>query len=151
MSLKDIISQLLERGAAMQTFWGFYITVALGVIAFFGSAQRKKSIAALVSLVFVAFAFVNCGGMRAISAQRNFLYGVLSALQPSSFSPPATPLDMQLIAGFVQLARPDSPGEVVAFHVAADVAVLAAIWFLALWPRDGQRSAADSAKSSSAA
>lgn len=146
MTVKDIIAQLLERGMAMQTFWGFYITVSLGLVVFFGNAKRTNRlpyVAALISVVFVAFAYVNCSGMTAISYQRNFLYCVLSSIETTTTEPKPNALDLQIARGFVEHARPDTPGEVRVFHVASDVAVLAAIWFLTLWRKDESQESKD--------
>jgi len=130
MSTKDIISLLLERGNAMQAYWGFYITISFGLIVFFGNAKhspRTPYLAALVTIVFVGFAYVNCGGMVSVSAQRNFLYETLVSFSPSE------PLEGKIIEGFSKFAKPDKPDEVRNFHIASDIAVLIAIWFLTLW------------------
>lgn len=135
IGVKELIAQLLERGMAMQTFWGFYITVSLGLVVFFGNAKhtkRLKWVAGIVSIVFIAFAYVNCSGMVAISSQRGFLYDVLRSVSESATATLA-PLDLQVAKGFLELAKPDSPGSVRFFHIASDVAVLFAIWFLTLW------------------
>lgn len=136
MSIKDIISQLLERGLAMQTYWGFYITISLGLIVFFGNAKRSARLpylAALVSIVFVGFAYVNCTGMIAVSGQRNFLYHLLSTVGTAEGIPTQHASDALVVSGFLKLAKPDAPDEVKWFHIACDVAVLTAIWFLVLW------------------
>ncbi|BCQ28156.1 hypothetical protein NK8_63450 (plasmid) [Caballeronia sp. NK8] len=132
MTTKDVIAQLLERGMAMQTFWGFYITVALGLVAFFGSAKRQKRLAFLMSLVFIGFAYVNFKGMVAVSTQRNFLYEVLGSIGPST-DPAPKALDLQVASGILELAKPDTPEHLQYFHIGADCAVLLAIWILTLW------------------
>jgi hypothetical protein len=37
MDFKDLVSLYFERSNAIQTFWNFYLTVILGLSAFFGS------------------------------------------------------------------------------------------------------------------
>ncbi|SAL06629.1 hypothetical protein AWB78_08160 [Caballeronia calidae] len=134
IGVKDLIAQLLERGMAMQTFWGFYITVSLGLVVFFGNAKhlkQPKAVAAIVSLMFIAFAWVNLGGMFAISSQRGFLYEVLRSLGDPKTST-LTSLDLKVANGFLDLAEPDSPYKVLIFHIFSDLVVLVTIWFFTL-------------------
>jgi len=135
VTLQQLVSQLLERGNAMQTFWGFYITVSLGLIAFFGSSKRPKRLAGLVSIAFVAFAYVNVDGMADIAAQRQFLWKQLDFfISQSHQSGQASYLPESVIAeGIKHVAEPPAPEKVKKFHFGCDFAVLAAIWFLALW------------------
>lgn len=138
MSLSQLVSQLLERGNAMQSFWGFYISVSLGLIAFFGSAKRPRRLAALLSLVFIAFAYVNADGMTGIAKQREFLWKQLDVFQTqiqSSASPaaPVGPLsEAKFVAGIKDVTQPPDSCEVLRFHIGCDIVVLAALWFLTL-------------------
>jgi hypothetical protein len=134
MDTKDVLGMLFERGNAMQTFWGFYITVAFGLIAFFGSGRRSVSLATLMSIVFLGFAVVNCDGMYDIARQRKALFQILDQQQrqseehrtgdASSVNPVAISKEL------VDASHPPPPTGVVAFHVFADIAVLAGIWYL---------------------
>ncbi len=137
MSLSELVSLLLERGNAMQSFWGFYITVSLGLIAFFGSAKRPRRLAALVSLTFVAFAYVNADGMTDIARQREFLWKQLDAF--SAVSPAASAAtaegslsEARFAAGIKDVTKPPDSCEVLRFHIGCDIVVLAALWFLTL-------------------
>lgn len=134
MSLSQLVSQLLERGNAMQSFWGFYITVSLGLIAFFGSVKRPRRLAALVSLTFVAFAYVNADSMTNIAKQRKFLWNqlkVFSSVSPAA--PAAGPLSEAVFAaGIKGLTKPVDSCDIWKFHIGCDIVVLAALWFLTL-------------------
>jgi hypothetical protein len=77
MDTRAVLGILFERGNAMQTFWGFYIAVAFGLIAFFGSGRRSVSLATLMSIVFLSFPVVNCDGMYDIARQRRALFQIL--------------------------------------------------------------------------
>lgn len=60
--VRELIAQLLERGMAMQTFWGFYITVSLSLVVFLGYAKHSSPpiiSGIVVSIMFGAFAYVN--------------------------------------------------------------------------------------------
>ena len=137
MSTKDVLSILFERGNAMQAFWGFYISIALGLLAFFGSGARSIRVALLASLAFVAFATVNCSGMHAIAGQRVVLFDVFERMQPSfeGNGRNSIPLPSELRQALVDSSRPPSPSGVVTFHVIADLAILTVIWVLSLIPR----------------
>ena len=138
MEMKELVAILFERGNAMQSFWGFYITVAGALVAFFGSGQRSKLLAFLLSLGFIAFAVVNLQGMYAIAAQRQAIFQIVSAYQPalSGFGPPDIPAAMTSRQDLLAAAKPPGPYGVGTFHVLVDVGVLAAIWLLTLRPRE---------------
>ena len=133
MTLQQLVSQLFERGNAMQSFWGFYIIVSLGLIAFFGSSRRTSLLAVLMSVGFVGFATVNLSGMTDIAGQRVFLWQQLE-LFPTAKTPPEgdTLADLNFIDGLKIVSRPPNPLEVMIFHIICDFAVLVAIWVLTL-------------------
>ncbi|MEA2345041.1 MAG: hypothetical protein QOF63_3210 [Thermoanaerobaculia bacterium] len=137
MATKELLTMLFERGNAMQSFWGFYITVAGALLAFFGSAQRSKNLAIALSLLFVAFAAVNGNGMYDIARQRHSIFQIMIAK-------PTAPNDDWLSAtssaknkrDLICASQPPTPLGVAAFHIASDLGVLAAIWLLTLLPRE---------------
>jgi hypothetical protein len=140
MSFHDVVAQFLERGTAMQTFWGFYITISLGLIALFADKRRSMGLAVLASISFIAFAIVNCDGMMDIAGQRGFFYGLLDKASFPSQPPeinltaPEIKLTPKEIAEFKCMSKPPTPGSVLTVHVLADLAVLASLWVLTLWP-----------------
>lgn len=139
MTLKDVLTMLFERGNAMQTFWGFYITVAGVLVAFFGGAQRSRLVAGLASFAFVAFAYVNAEGMFRIAGQRCALFNAVN----SAHSTPSSP-DEWAAANFsatdkkllLAASTPPNPYVVIVFHAISDFAVLLAIWMLTVRPRE---------------
>jgi|ERR1700722_2102685 len=134
MTLHEGIALFLERGTAMQTFWGFYITVAIGLVALFANIKRSPRLpylAALVSLGFIGFAWVNGDGITAIAKQREFFYGLLD--QASSKTAAEIPILAGTIAQFKSISEPPTHQSVLYFHIGADIAVLVAIWALTLW------------------
>jgi len=136
VTLQALVAQLFERGNAMQTFWGFYITVSLGLVVFFGNAKhspRLPVLAGIVSIAFLGFAAVNCSGMSAVAAQRCFLFGQLDHFIPLGQTAGTVGLDASLAEGLKMVATPPTPDETKWFHIGCDVAVLCAIWFLTLW------------------
>jgi hypothetical protein len=133
MDTKDVLGMLFERANAMQTFWGFYITVAFGLIAFFGSGRRSVSLATLMSIVFLGFAVVNCNGMYDIARQRKALFQILAQQRQSEEHQHGAASSVDPVADNKQLvdaSQPPPPTGVVAFHVFADIAVLSGVWYL---------------------
>ena len=135
MDTMDVLGMRFERGNAMQTFWGFYITVAFGLIAFFGSGRRSVSLATLMSIVFLGFAVVNCSGMYDIARQRKALFQILDHQQRRQSEEHRTgdASSVNPVGGnkeLVDASQPPPPTGVVAFHVFADIAVLAGVWYL---------------------
>src|SRR5690349_1825854 len=86
MTVRDLLAMLFERGNAMQTFWGFYITVSLGLIAFLSGAKlgpRLRQVALVITAGFIGFAYVNCDGMTGVARQRRFLHQRLATVSRS--------------------------------------------------------------------
>lgn len=142
----------------MQQFWSYYITVSLGLIAFFGSGKRSPILAGFVSVGFIAFAIVNCDGMTDIAAQRQFLFSRLPAaeivdravISVASTGWPGGQTDTARTAlrrlstggvmrGFGLVSEPPNPADVRNFHIAVDLGVVAAIWFLTLRSKPDER------------
>ena len=139
MTLQQLLAQLLERGNAMQSFWGFYITVALGLLAFFGSSKRPIRLTVLVSFAFVAFAIVNASGMLDIAKQREVLWHQLP-LFVNSPNPVGSPLNEAALANaIIAVTEPPPSHEIRLFHIGCDVAVFIGIWVLTLWRSDSTK------------
>jgi hypothetical protein len=132
MENKDVLSMLFERGNAMQAFWGFYISVAFGLIAFFGSGHRAESLAILIAIAFLGFATVNCSGMYAIAKQRAALFQILTQPRDQSDESRTSSSSIRFASqsDLLDASRPPAPRGVVVFHVFADIAVLVGIWYL---------------------
>ena len=125
---------LLERGMAMQTYWGFYITISLGLIAFMGSAQRSQLLALLVLIAFVAVAYVNGDGIRPLASQRVVFHKHLKRIQASPQTlPPVAAIEDDVVS----VSEPPAVWKVMTFHVVTDILVVAAIGFLGFWPARG--------------
>ena len=117
---------------AMQTYWGFYITISLGLIAFMGSAKRSRRLASLVLLAFVAVASVNGDGIRDIARQRVTFHEQLKKFQAEQ----GASQDAAIIKEVLVVAEPPAVWKVVTFHILADLLVVFAIVSLGFWPAE---------------
>jgi hypothetical protein len=138
MTFRDLVAQLLERGNALQTFWGFYISISLGLVAFLvntKSVGRLPRFAGLLTIGFVAFATVNCGGMIDIAHQRRFFYEQIRTGTYSDSGIGRVSAE-RLAREFLRLDAPPEPEYVRGFHILADVVVLAAMWAVVGWRKN---------------
>jgi hypothetical protein len=127
MEFKDLAAMLLERGNAMQTFWGFYITIAFGLLAVLAGLKSKehlKTAATVLSVAFVLFAYANYSGMHDVAEQRAFLYRELQSVSSSATT------DTNLVSGFLKVTAPPRPSSVTLFHAVFDGVEVVAIWLL---------------------
>jgi hypothetical protein len=84
MDFKDLVTLYFERTNALQTYWNFYMTIILALLAFFGSMKAinpKKLIAAILSFSFVAFAAVNLSAIIDVTKARHAVQSVIAAKQ----------------------------------------------------------------------
>ena len=124
---------LFERESAMQTFWGFYITVSIGLLAFLGSSQKHSRLfVGLLSFVFIAFAFVNASVMLNIAKQRQYLYAQLDVFAASR---QAASFDSTFAVGIKQVSQPPNYEDLKIFHIVTDIAMLIAIWLITLYTK----------------
>jgi len=129
MNFKDAVTLYFQRSDAMQTYWGFYITVVLGLIAFVGSVKSPSRLTALVlflSIAFCGFALVNLGGLYSVAKQRIASRDIavdLSAHEPEN--------GRNARDAIIRTMTPPAESGVIVVHVLGDVLTLAALWWLA--------------------
>lgn len=125
---KDAISLFFERSNALQTYWNFYLTVVLGLLAFFGTAKvtsKTKLVAALVTVAFVGFCAVNLNGLLSIAEQRLNVCSYLAHFECKGD-------EVHLLSPLQITLHPPAKWQVVLLHLFGDAFTIAAIWFLAL-------------------
>jgi hypothetical protein len=132
MELKELVAMYFERGNAMQTLWGLYITIVLGLVAFFGAAPvsvKKLSVAGILSLGFIGFAVVNEDAIHDITRTRCMTQTIILNYQAKT----------QEDRALVEMVKTINPPPVLGtriFHFTADFFVLAAVWVLTLRRKD---------------
>ena len=131
MEPKDALNLFVELSNAMQMFWNFYITVVLALLGFFAAADLGKKrywVTAIFSLAFGGFAIANAFGLAGAAQER---LDACLALAPSGCNGTA----IQIMSPLVMTLNPPTIVSVTAFHVTADIFVIAAIWLLTWRPR----------------
>jgi hypothetical protein len=123
----DALNLFFERSNAMQTFWNFYISIAVALLAFFGAATRSRITTLLMTVAFVGFAVVNYLGMRDVAQQRIDVCKVLAKEKWEDCEKGQPLIITQPLA--ITLHPPTIAG-VRTLHWGSDVLVICAIWFL---------------------
>lgn len=160
MDYKDAVTQLFERSNAMQSYWGFYITVSAALIGFFGTARRPVAVTRVLVGLFIVVASVNLNGISDVARQRAMLRGLLEKTfvveapddlrlksakeirccktketQPASSLLENTPsLDVQI--GYLSTVHPPPVWGVVVTHLLFDLTIIISILFLQRGQRD---------------
>ena len=132
MEFKDFLDLYCNRSDAMQTFWNFYLLVALGVLGFVVTAkagERTTLGAAILSLGFALFAFTNAGGLLQAVKQRRSASDAVKDSAMSLKNHPEYP-QVQLILQYIESP---TPSQVLVTHTVADLLIFAAIWIVTLW------------------
>ena len=129
MNFQELVSLYFERSNAMQTYWGFYITIVIGLLAFFGTIKaspQKRILAILVSIGFAGFAYVNGDAIRDVVKTRSVTQQLILTYKDCD---PTKQADIDKIGKTIRTA---DVRWVMGFHIASDLGVLAAIWVLTL-------------------
>jgi hypothetical protein len=129
MEFKDMVTLYFERSNALQTYWSFYTTMGLALLAYFGgmkTSPQKYLIAVVLSLSFVSFAVVNLDALRAVTKARVICRDLIySGKLANSPSPEAQEQIQQMIT-------PWPFAYVAVMHISGDLFTLGSIWFLVL-------------------
>lgn len=122
MQFKDVMQMYFERTNAMNALWGFYITVCLAILGFFGGGkirQRNIVLAVFMSVSFFGFAWVNRSAIENAAQQR-------CLLKTQAESAPGS------IKALVDTLDPPSLSSVRWFHLASDGMVILGMWYFTL-------------------
>jgi hypothetical protein len=128
MSFKEALELYFERSNSMQTYWNFYVTMALALLAFFATSKAGKQlrmVAFVLTVGFAAFAVVNYAALRNVTEERLATAAIIKTGPVNNVPPP------QYADIIRKTIRPPSVVGVTVLHAVSDVVVLAAIWILA--------------------
>ena len=127
MELKDLLSQYFERSNAMNSLWGYYITVVLALLAYLGNPGRTSPIkhwaAVALTVAFGAFAWNNASALLEVVNARNALKDRLLNLSPAAMAPLTH-------ADIVAMIQPPSHMGTIVRHASSDIAFIFVLWFV---------------------
>lgn len=132
MTTSELIQAFFERSNALQNYWTLYVVVIGGLLAFASMRKQPDIITtALVSVLFIFFAYKNLGAIEDVSIQR---IAILDAFKqqagPVTDAMSATQVKtLQLIQP--TMITPDVHG-LRHFHIICDILTVAALWAMEL-------------------
>ena len=122
MQYHDLVQLYFERAGAAQSLWTLYVVILASLLAFSSLRHRRDVLTtALISALFLIFAYRNLDGLHEVLAQRD---AALQALKQMADTGLAAAQRTALQATM----QPNDYGETRVFHVIADVLVIVAIW-----------------------
>jgi hypothetical protein len=125
MEFKDLVTIYFERSNAMQAQWGAFITIALGLLAVFATMKRspkKRFLAVILPLGFMAFAYENYDALYDIARARIATRDLIRASIGKDEAQQA------IIDRIKPTITPPPIGGLRIFHIILDTVVLGAIW-----------------------
>lgn len=123
MNLSELIQLYFERSNALQSLWTLYVVMIGGVLAFSSLRQRPDVLTtALVSVLFLIFAFRNLDGIRDATVQR---LAVRDAIQRAEETAPSR-------QGITATLLPPTYEAGRNVHVVTDFLVIVALWAIEL-------------------
>jgi hypothetical protein len=128
MEFRDLVTLYFERSNEVQTLWNLYITVVVGLLALFGAikqSRQKVILAGIVSLGFLAFAYVNEDALQDVTHARRVTQGLINNYNGTDCTP-------QMKDRIHDIVTPPTETQLESFHFLCDVLVLIAIWGLTL-------------------
>ena len=130
MNYSDLIHLYFERSNAMQAYWNLYVVIVGGLLAF--SSLRKQPAAittAIVSILFLLFAYKNLDAMHDVTVQRFATIEAIKHFDPNIVGITAARQQRELIEPTL---TPATYGSVRATHVTSDILTIAALWAMEL-------------------
>lgn len=71
MSYSDLVELYFERSGALQNYWTLYVVIIGGLLAFSSLRQIPNRLTTiLVTVLFLCFAYKNCGAIVDVTEQR---------------------------------------------------------------------------------
>jgi hypothetical protein len=126
MNYNELIQLYFERSTAMQAYWNLYVLIVGGLLAFSSLRKQPGAIStAIVSILFVLFAYKNLDAMYDTTAQR---FATVQAIKEFDFSGTTVANSKQARDLIEPTLTPATYGSVRATHVTSDILTVAALW-----------------------
>jgi hypothetical protein len=144
MEFHDVLTLYFERSDAMQTYWNFYITVNLALLAFIATiqvARLNRRMATILTISLVAFWVVNADALAEVTKQRLTARSLLDAFstklreEPEKrevFATLTKVPDQDVAEKILADINPPKVWIVLVMHLIGDLFVLSVIWFFTL-------------------
>ena len=125
MDFHQILPIIMERFNAGNTLWALYITVVIGMLAYLAATAATSSsrvVRLLLTVGFLAFAFVNHSALSKVRDQSDELVKIASSQLPSK--------DAESWRVLLESATPTSKRRLAAYHIGFDGLVVIVIWLM---------------------
>ena len=126
MNYPELVQAYFERSGALTWFWTVYIAVIGGVLAFSSLRLRPDAVTtALVTILYVGFAYKNLGAIEEATRQREAILSALKDYQPT----PSEAANVKRVRDVLEPTfNPATVGDLRYFHVACDLMTVAVLW-----------------------
>jgi hypothetical protein len=126
MNYNELIQLYFERSTAMQAYWNLYVLIVGGLLAFSSMRKQPGAIStAIVSILFILFAYKNLDAMYDTTAQR---FATVQAIKQFDLSGTTATNSKQVRELIEPTLTPATYGSVRATHVTSDILTVAALW-----------------------
>lgn len=120
---KDLLGFFFTCSDSMQSYWNYYLTVSIGLVAFFGSVKPGSLLLiSTVTVAFILFALVNLLGICNVNNLRK-----IAAIQ---IKKNALNEEDELARLYANKLRPPKNSHVIIFHIIVDISTIIIIWLL---------------------
>lgn len=127
MTYSDLVELYFERSGALQNYWTLYVVIIGGLLAFSSLRQIPNRLTTvLVTVLFLCFAYKNCGAIVDVTNQR---YAALAALKEARPESNADEAAFQRVRGLIEptMVGTDVAG-VKRFHYFCDALTVLTLW-----------------------
>lgn len=126
MNYSELVELYFERSGALQNYWTLYVVIIGGLLAFSSMRQIPNRLTTiLVTVLFLCFAYKNCGAIVDVTNQRYATLAALKEAKPESG-------DEAVFARVRGLIEPTMVGTDVAgvkqFHYMCDGLTVLTLW-----------------------
>jgi hypothetical protein len=126
MNYNELIQLYFERSTAMQAYWNLYVLIVGGLLAFSSMRKQPGAIStAIVSILFILFAYKNLDAMYDTTAQR---FATVQAIKQFDLGGTTATNSKQIRELIEPTLTPATYGSVRATHVTSDILTVAALW-----------------------
>lgn len=145
MTFAQLVELYFERSTALQNYWTLYVVIIGGLLAFSSMRQHTNRLTTiLVSVLFLCFAYKNCGAIVDVTNQR---YATLEAIkaaddrasQQAAAGLVSEPADTAIRGKLLPTMVGTDVQGVRRFHIFCDALTILTLWSMEWRRRSRQR------------